>query len=1214
MPGIVNPVRDLQYNKMKGNNLQNDFTKKPLSEVEDEMVSVILVVYREQYIGQTIANMQQMSEGPVEFIVFQDGDYRDFSVAGAMVTVVTSETNIGRRPASDKAVEYAKGKYVFHIDAHCATGVKGWDTIYKQLCLDNRTMVIPDLQSLSVPEFKIKKHCQGHKYIDKRYKDQWSGIKCKGQNQYTITGNGMGWFMEKQFYQAFGGCDPKQPDRWGNFGVEWASKVWLSDPYKEGVGGKVILCGEAPFAHMWKNKGTGYKTPGVSRGRKELFKWVRNEGENQCRQFDFFETEFPHLFPSKIKRDCKQPMFIHREPLPIVGVDKPAVTAIMNTNGLYPDLDAEAIQSFIKQDYGNKQLIIVSTNQTYKLDQDYKNITVINIEPFERFPQQIAFAIKQVKTPLWCVMDSDDVFACNHISSLVKLYRDAVTHKDLESPGYIINDTAWEQHKANWPKLRHRGWWCCLFDKVDDKFVDDNFNKFLAKSNKDTGSDLHFIKDKAWHWEKYHKEEPTVLHRLGIGFHIRKEGWKKGYYQRSLEAVKNNTMKPIKPNWRKDYNKMINEFNGPEITYIMGTFQRNNAETELAINSFLANKYENKTLLITNSNEKPLWLSGFHPRVKVIDIEPTNRVEEIKEALKHVETDFVSFIDDDDEVANIHIAQMVEALRNHKFKSVINENFTELDTKTGKIKAHKKLMWWNGIYRMQDVKKYDLGTDMQGFDKRFMEAMKPIKLDLPPTYIWKRNAVIHVSKYKHNTHAEKQARIDKARAAAVHVNPIRLDYPLENTPYVTVCMATYGAHKQHTEEAIMSFLDQTYQNKQLLLFNTHKDPIEFDREYPEITVCEMHGANYPTLAEKHLDMIKYVHTPLWCIIDDDDLILPDHLKTLIQIHNWNKESYAYKKRNRRLMLSKHKRKIIMNGDEFDHIKQGGGWTCGIYDKVSDKALEKKFRTPHPKYSDACYDVRLHKDAVWQWHRKEVSYPTLPTYIWRGGGDTFHVSSIGTNPEMNNAVFHDGNARANAIDIAEKFAPHLKRDYGKQFIDFLNSKTLAFLKGSRKQYIHLGMRGTMRKVEHDFLCDFMTEHGVKDLIEFGCGASTLAFVGKGFNIKSYETKEHWRDRTRLMLDRDCIELYDGNYIEIGFGHDMVLIDGPDPPPTRENSYISAANARPKFIACHDIFRDEEKSFIKEYLLGGGYAECRVLDPAKRKGRRKFMGVGIYERID
>ncbi len=1184
-----------------------EIIKKNKDEVLDELVSVIMVARNEKLLGKTLNNMQQMSEGPIEFIVLLDGPNDEpIDIAGAKTTIITLKDNIGRRPATDKAVSYAKGKYVFHIDSHCKTDVFGWDTIYKQLCIDKRTMVIPDLDALLVDKYKSKGRRAGHKYIDVRYKDQWSGVKTQGRNEYTITGNGMGWFLEKQFYDAFNGCCKKQPARWGNFGVEWASKVWLSDPYGEGIGGKVILCGEVPFAHMWKTGGTGYNTPGVSKGRQDLFKWFNGTGENQCREFSFFETELKHLLPKRVKHEHKRPLTVSLPPVAVVNCDKPAVTAIMNTNGLYPHLDAEAIESFLRQDYENKQLIIVATNPTYKLDKSYENITVINHEPFNRFPQQIAYALKQVKTPLWCIMDSDDVFSSDHISRLVKLYHRAKSD-GLESPGYVVNDTAWEQVKNNWPKRRERGWWCCLYEKVDSTFIDEVFNDFLASKQKDTGSDLHFIKNQEWNWIKYHNEKATVLHRLGVGFHIRNEHSKPGYYRNSIEKVKNNILEPIIPGWQKDYNDMIDNFNNPAITCIMNTFQRDRATLEIAVNSFLNNDYENKKLLIVNSNPKPLWINGYHPCIEVVNIAPSDHITEFKQALNYVKTSHVSILDDDDRVSINHVGQIAEALKANKFKNIINLNFEEMDCSnikpgnmSGPVKQLKKLMWWNGVYRTDDMRKVDIGTDLQGFDKRIMAALAPLELDLPVTYTWCRNHVIHESKSGRNAHKNKLDRIARARAEA-SPQPITLDYTLSEYPEVTVVCCTYGAHKHRTEEMLESFLRQSYPKARLLLLNTHKDPIVFQQRYSNIDVVEMPGHNFDTLAKKHEHAISLVKTPYWMICDDDDIMLKNHILTLMQVNYWNKRGY-HKPSNKRPLQSSHERKIVMCNNDYAFIKNGSGWTCAAFETVSRDKLAAKFSKPVKGLPDNCYDGRVRLSS---WHEQRISYPFLPGYVWRGGGNGFHLSMTGKNKQLADYAYENAEQRANLINNGT-WHPHFEKDYNSEFAAFLYKAEEKRLHGKNAFYVHLDDKGAMRTKEFNFVVDFLKQHNISKIVEFGCGASTLSFASLGFDITSYETSQYWHDKIRLLLDRDCIKLYDGAAINLPV-HDFIIIDGPDPPETREESFIAAVNSKSKYIACHDIFRKQEQDLISKYLIGTGYREIARLEPSKK---HKLHGVAIY----
>jgi cellulose synthase/poly-beta-1,6-N-acetylglucosamine synthase-like glycosyltransferase len=47
------------------------------------------------------------------------------------------------------------------------------------------------------------------------------------------------------------------------------------------------------------------------------------------------------------------------------------------------------------------------------------------------------------------------------------------------------------------------------------------------------------------------------------------------------------------------------------------------------------------------------------------------------------------------------------------------------------------------------------------------------------------------------------------------------NFDKEGHPLIKVLTRTYGEHKTLTEEAIYSFLQQDYPNKQLIILNTH---------------------------------------------------------------------------------------------------------------------------------------------------------------------------------------------------------------------------------------------------------------------------------------------------------------------------------------------------------------------------------------------------------
>jgi len=94
------------------------------------------------------------------------------------------------------------------------------------------------------------------------------------------------------------------------------------------------------------------------------------------------------------------------------------------------------------------------------------------------------------------------------------------------------------------------------------------------------------------------------------------------------------------------------------------------------------------------------------------------------------------------------------------------------------------------------------------------------------------------------------------------------------------CIMLYYGRKELAEEAIESFLRQTYPHKKLLIVNTHPDPVWFEKEYPEIEVHNVLSSAFENLNEKYNYALAQVKTKWWAPWDSDDIWLPWHLENL----------------------------------------------------------------------------------------------------------------------------------------------------------------------------------------------------------------------------------------------------------------------------------------------------------------------------------------------
>jgi len=88
-----------------------------------------------------------------------------------------------------------------------------------------------------------------------------------------------------------------------------------------------------------------------------------------------------------------------------------------------------AVKSFIKQDYDNKELIIISdgceiTNKLYdEYFKTYKNITLFKSQKLQPYSGGIrSIGLKLAEGNIICYLDNDDIFTKTHISKIVQQF------------------------------------------------------------------------------------------------------------------------------------------------------------------------------------------------------------------------------------------------------------------------------------------------------------------------------------------------------------------------------------------------------------------------------------------------------------------------------------------------------------------------------------------------------------------------------------------------------------------------------------------------------------------------------------------------------------------------------------------------------------------------------------------------------------------------
>lgn len=115
-----------------------------------------------------------------------------------------------------------------------------------------------------------------------------------------------------------------------------------------------------------------------------------------------------------------------------------------------------------------------------------------------------------------------------------------------------------------------------------------------------------------------------------------------------------------------------------------------------------------------------------------------------------------------------------------------------------------------------------------------------------------------------------------------------------NQPFITALMPTCG-RTVCIGESIYSFINQTYPYKKLIILDTHPQDIKFDIKLPgNISYLKESSFKFSNLGEKFKHLIKMVDTELFCIWEDDDIWLPNHLEILCKIYKPSENKTPYK--------------------------------------------------------------------------------------------------------------------------------------------------------------------------------------------------------------------------------------------------------------------------------------------------------------------------------
>lgn len=211
-------------------------------------------------------------------------------------------------------------------------------------------------------------------------------------------------------------------------------------------------------------------------------------------------------------------------------------------------LAAEAIESFLRQTYPEKQLIIVNTHVLpLVLDKDYDNVQVFNVSGFSHLSNVVRFALTLVRTPVYCFWHDDDIFLPWHLEQRLAFYTGqsvAIGHRyglvslhnqltSLDSNLFVSQHLF--KNNGSLPLFNRSCW--------DAEFLS-RWKSLTIPYRPDT------LPSYIFRWN-------TGENHIGAGAN---EGEQHAIYLDNIASKANLRFNEITPNWQKDYVKEAEQF------------------------------------------------------------------------------------------------------------------------------------------------------------------------------------------------------------------------------------------------------------------------------------------------------------------------------------------------------------------------------------------------------------------------------------------------------------------------------------------------------------------------------------------------------------------------------------------------------------------------------------------------------------------------------
>lgn len=242
-----------------------------MNSLEDNTVAIAIPGRNEKFMNQTIRDILEKAEGPVEIFPILDGCSKEYMDSYEYIEHPNVHyiefPNLGRatkRQGINTMVSLTEAKYVMSVDGHCMFE-KGFDTILKR---DHQPdwVQVPRRHRLDAENWCLQVQSDNRPPIDYEYimfkplASDDLGIHGFKWNERTlaranipiddiITFQGSCWFMTKEWFNMCGFMDTKFMG-WGQEAEEISFQTWK-------MGGRVVVNKHTWYAHLHKGKKYG---------------------------------------------------------------------------------------------------------------------------------------------------------------------------------------------------------------------------------------------------------------------------------------------------------------------------------------------------------------------------------------------------------------------------------------------------------------------------------------------------------------------------------------------------------------------------------------------------------------------------------------------------------------------------------------------------------------------------------------------------------------------------------------------------------------------------------------------------------------------------------------------------------------------------------------------------------------------------------------------